>query len=106
MKHTIQSREKLIQELENEMSHEPRQSHEELATPFDRQTEYELENRIESLENMVKTQHESFEQKMVQRDETISQLTRDLKKKNNEIDSLSEVIIRQEDRIQRCVHYQ
>ena len=101
MKHTIQSREKLIQELENEMSHEPRLSHEALASPFDRQTEYELENRIESLENMVKTQHENFEQKMTQRDATISQLTRDLKKKNNEIDTLSEVIIRQEDRLQR-----
>ena len=101
MKHTIQSLEKLIQELENEMSHEPRLSHEALASPFDRQTEYELESRIENLENMVRTQHESFEQSMAQRDQTISQLTRDLKKKNNEIDNLSEVIIRQEDRIQR-----
>lgn len=97
LRHTITSREKLILELENEVSHE----HIVESTPFDRQKEYELEARIDQLEQMIKLQHEQFELKLTERDGRIDQLRHDLRSKNDELEELSDQTNQQAERIMR-----
>jgi len=97
LRHTITSREKLILELENEVSHE----HIVESSPFDRQKEYELEARIDQLENMIKIQHDLFNQQLTERDAKIDQLRSDLRGKHNELDDLCDETNRQSERIMR-----
>ena len=97
LRHTITSREQLILELENEVSHE----HIVESSPFDRQKEYELEARIDQLENMIKIQHDLFNQQLTERDAKIDQLRSDLRGKHNELDDLCDETNRQSERIMR-----